>query len=170
MRRHWGVGSAADRFAAELVEELGERRAALGFAEEFAELPLVRAADSNKGTFGHVLLVAGVAGKKRCGDAWGRMALRAGAGLVTIATPAVVLPMVAAAQAEYMTVPLQATRAGTMALKNVQGEHWKKIEKGKVCWRLARGWEQKQKRRNVFGRWCARRAAGDSRCRWIECF
>ena len=52
-------------------------------------------------------------------------------GLVTVATPAVVLPVVAAAQAEYMTVPLQATRAGTMALKNMQGGRWKKIENGK---------------------------------------
>jgi ADP-dependent NAD(P)H-hydrate dehydratase / NAD(P)H-hydrate epimerase len=116
---------------AELVEELGRGELRWASAEEFAKLPLVRAADSNKGTFGHVVLVAGALGK--CGAAVlaGRMAVRAGAGLVTIATPAVVLPVVAAAQAEYMTVPLQATRAGTIALKNVQGGRWKKIEKGK---------------------------------------
>ena len=92
---------------------------------------LVRAADSNKGTFGHVLLVAGALGKSGAAVLGGRMAVRAGAGLVTIATPAVVLPVVAAAQAEYTTVALQATRAGTMALKNVQGGRWRKIEKGK---------------------------------------
>ena len=116
---------------AELVEELGQGELRWASAEEFAELPLVRAADSNKGTFGHVLLVAGALGKSGAAVLAGRMAVRAGAGLVTIATPAVVLPVVAAAQAEYMTVPLQATRAGTMALKNVQGGRWKKIEKGK---------------------------------------
>jgi hydroxyethylthiazole kinase-like uncharacterized protein yjeF len=116
---------------AELVEELGRGELRWASAEEFAKLSLVRAADSNKGTFGHVLLVAGALGKSGAAVLAGRMALRAGAGLVTIATPAVVLPVVAAAQAEYMTVPLQATRAGTLALKNVQGAQWKKIEKGK---------------------------------------
>jgi ADP-dependent NAD(P)H-hydrate dehydratase / NAD(P)H-hydrate epimerase len=116
---------------AKLVEELGPSDLRWASAEEFAKLPLVRAADSNKGTFGHVLLVAGALGKSGAAVLAGRMAVRAGAGLVTIATPAVVLPVVAAAQAEYMTVPLQATRAGTMALKNVQAGRWKKIEKGK---------------------------------------
>jgi hydroxyethylthiazole kinase-like uncharacterized protein yjeF len=116
---------------AELVEELGRVELRWASAEEFAKLSLVRAADSNKGTFGHVLLVAGALGKSGAAVLAGRMALRAGAGLVTIATPAVVLPVVAAAQAEYMTLPLQTTRAGTMALKNVQGAQWKKIEKGK---------------------------------------
>ena len=116
---------------AQLVEELGNGELRWASAEEFAKLSLVRAADSNKGTFGHVLLVAGALGKSGAAILGGRTALRAGAGLVTIATPAVVLPVVAAAQAEYMTVPLQATRAGTVALKNVQSGMWKKIEKGK---------------------------------------
>jgi ADP-dependent NAD(P)H-hydrate dehydratase / NAD(P)H-hydrate epimerase len=116
---------------AELVEELGQGELRWASADEFAKMPLVRAADSNKGTFGHVLLVAGALGKSGAAMLAGRMALRAGAGLVTIATPAVVLPVVAAAQAEYMTMPLQATRAGSIALKNVQAGRWKKIEKGK---------------------------------------
>jgi len=116
---------------AELVEELGQGELRWASAEEFAGLPLVRAADSNKGTFGHVLLVAGARGKSGAAVLAGRMAVRAGAGLVTIATPALVLLVVASAQPEYMTVPLQATRAGTMALKNVQGGRWKKIEEGK---------------------------------------
>jgi NAD(P)H-hydrate epimerase len=116
---------------AELIEELGKSQLRWASAEEFAKLPLVRAADSNKGTFGHVLLVAGALGKSGAAALAGRMAVRAGAGLVTIATPAVVLAVVAGAQPETMTVPLQATRAGTIALKNVQGGRWKKIEKGK---------------------------------------
>jgi NAD(P)H-hydrate epimerase len=116
---------------AELVEELGHSELRWASAEEFAGLPLLRPADSNKGTFGHVLLVAGALGKSGAAVLAGRMAVRAGAGLVTIATPLVVLPVVAAAQPEYMSVPLQATRAGTIALKNIQGGRWKKIEKGK---------------------------------------
>jgi hydroxyethylthiazole kinase-like uncharacterized protein yjeF len=115
----------------ELVEELGRGELRWASAEEFASLPLVRAADSNKGTFGHVLLVAGALGKSGAAVLAGRMALRGGAGLVTIATPAAVLPVVAGAQAEYMTVPMQATRAGTLALRSVRGTRWKKIENGK---------------------------------------
>jgi ADP-dependent NAD(P)H-hydrate dehydratase / NAD(P)H-hydrate epimerase len=114
-----------------LVEELGQGELRWASAEEFAGLPLVRPADSNKGTFGHVLLVAGALGKSGAAVLAGRMAVRAGAGLVTIATPAVVLPLVAGAQAEYMTVPLQTTHAGTIALKSAQGAQCKKIEKGK---------------------------------------
>jgi hydroxyethylthiazole kinase-like uncharacterized protein yjeF len=124
---------------AELVEELGRGELRWASAEEFAKLRLVRAADSNKGTFGHVLLVAGALGKSGAAVLAGRMALRAGAGLVTIATQAAVLPVVAAAQAEYMTLPLEATRAGTMALKNVQGGQWKKIEKGKTVLAIGPG-------------------------------
>jgi NAD(P)H-hydrate epimerase len=116
---------------AELVEEFGQGELRWASPEEFARVPLVRASDSNKGTFGHMLLVAGALGKSGAAVLAGRMAVRAGAGLVTIATPAVVLPVVAAAQAEYMTVPLQSTRSGTVALKNVQGARWKKIEEGK---------------------------------------
>ena len=117
---------------AELVEEIGKKRPVRwASAEEFVGLPLVRAADSNKGTYGHVLLVAGSLGKSGAAVLGGRMALRAGAGLVTVATPSVILPIVAAAQAEYMTVALESTSAGTMALENRAGTNWKEIEKGK---------------------------------------
>jgi hydroxyethylthiazole kinase-like uncharacterized protein yjeF len=116
---------------AELVEEIGKGPVRWASVEEFAGLPLVRAADSNKGTYGHVLLVAGSLGKSGAAVLGGRTALRAGAGLVTVATPSVILPIVAAAQAEYMTVPLESTAAGTMALENRAGTNWKEIEKGK---------------------------------------
>src|SRR5260370_23269350 len=49
----------------------------------------------------------------------GYAALRGGAGLVTVATPDVVLPIVAAAHAEYMTEPLAATEAGTASRRNI---------------------------------------------------
>jgi len=114
-----------------LVDELGTGQVRWVDAQEFVELPLVRAADSNKGTFGHVLVVAGALGKSGAAILAGRMALRAGAGLVTVATPSMVVPIVAAAQAEYMTIPLQSTRAGTIALQNAQPARWKKTEDGK---------------------------------------
>jgi len=100
-----------------------------------------------------VLLVAGALGKSGAAVLSGRMALRAGAGLVTIATPVVVLPVVAGAQPEYMTVPLQATRAGTVALKMCRASGGRKLRAGKVYWRLGRDWELKRKHSNAFERW-----------------
>jgi ADP-dependent NAD(P)H-hydrate dehydratase / NAD(P)H-hydrate epimerase len=116
----------------EVVEELGDENLRWVSVDEFAGLPLVRAADANKGTFGHVLLVAGAIGKSGAAVLAGRMAVRSGAGLVTIATPAPALPIIAAGLAEYMTIPVAATRGGTLAAKSVQGVNWKKIEKGKT--------------------------------------
>jgi hydroxyethylthiazole kinase-like uncharacterized protein yjeF len=104
----------------------------------------VRAADSNKGTFGHTLVLAGALGKSGAAVLAGRMAVSAGAGLVTIATPAPALPMVAGAQAEYMTAPLTATRAGTLAKfgvgkKSAAALQWQKLEKGKTVLALGPG-------------------------------
>lgn len=69
--------------------------------------PRPRAA--NKGTFGHVLLIAGSVGKTGAAAMAGMAALRAGAGLVTVATEALALPGVAAHGSELMTEPLPET-------------------------------------------------------------
>lgn len=68
-------------------------------------LPL-RPDDAHKGTFGHVLIVAGSRGRTGAAALAGRGALRSGAGLVSVATPASCLPTVAALGAEYMTIAL----------------------------------------------------------------
>jgi ADP-dependent NAD(P)H-hydrate dehydratase / NAD(P)H-hydrate epimerase len=99
--------------------------------EEFAMLPLVRATEANKGTYGHALIVAGSFGKSGAAILSSRAALRSGAGLVTVATPESALPMIASAQAEYMSEPLLATSEGTAALKNVSDGRFAKIEAGK---------------------------------------
>jgi hydroxyethylthiazole kinase-like uncharacterized protein yjeF len=65
-----------------------------------------RRPDAHKGDFGHVLAVAGSVGKSGAAVLCGTAALRAGAGLVTVASPAAVQPVVAAARAELMTEPL----------------------------------------------------------------
>src|SRR5262249_13355121 len=62
---------------------------------EFRELPFLRKRDANKGNFGHALVVAGSLGKSGAAALAGRAALRIGAGLATVATPATVLPIVA---------------------------------------------------------------------------
>jgi ADP-dependent NAD(P)H-hydrate dehydratase / NAD(P)H-hydrate epimerase len=100
---------------AALVEEVGKGKLRWAGPEEFSELPLQRAAESHKGSYGHVLIVAGSVGKTGAAILCGQAALRGGAGLVTLATPEPALATVAAAQAEYMTEALPSTASGTVA-------------------------------------------------------
>jgi NAD(P)H-hydrate epimerase len=65
-----------------------------------------RAQDSHKGDYGRVLIVAGSPGKSGAAVMAGLAALRSGAGLVTIATPASLAPIVAAGAVECMTLAL----------------------------------------------------------------
>jgi len=65
-----------------------------------------RQADSHKGSYGRVLIVAGSTGKTGAAYLSAMAALRSGAGLVTIATPSSCLPTLAGMGAEYMTLPL----------------------------------------------------------------
>ncbi|HUX67939.1 MAG TPA: NAD(P)H-hydrate dehydratase [Terriglobales bacterium] len=74
-----------------------------------------RPRDAHKGNFGHVLVVAGSLGKSGAATLVGSAALRMGAGLVTVALPGSVLPLVAAALPELMTEPLPETPAGTLS-------------------------------------------------------
>jgi hydroxyethylthiazole kinase-like uncharacterized protein yjeF len=115
-----------------LVEETGKGTLRWMEPEEFAGLPLVRSVDGHKGTFGHVLVVAGSIGKSGAAIMSSHAALRAGAGLVTVATPDVVLPLVAAAHPEYMTEPLAATDAGTASRRNLENAQFARIAQGKT--------------------------------------
>lgn len=74
-----------------------------------------RSPESHKGDFGRILVVAGSRGKTGAAHLAATAALRSGAGLVTVATPASCLPIVAALGAEYMTEPLEETPEGTVA-------------------------------------------------------
>ena len=103
---------------AELTEELGQGSLKWAGPDEFLKLPLVRQADSHKGLYGHVLVVAGSLGKSGAAVLAGAGALKAGAGLVTIATPAPVQPMVAAGQPEFMTEPLSVEADGSIAVSD----------------------------------------------------
>lgn len=71
-----------------------------------------RPTDGHKGTFGHVLVVAGSTGKGGAAQMSAVACLRSGGGLVTLATTVAVQPLVAAAVPEVMTVPLPEMSGG----------------------------------------------------------
>jgi NAD(P)H-hydrate epimerase len=74
-----------------------------------------RKKDTHKGSYGHLLVFAGSVGKSGASVLAGRAGLRMGAGLVTVATAAGVLPSIARAMAELMTEPLAETPERTIA-------------------------------------------------------
>jgi hydroxyethylthiazole kinase-like uncharacterized protein yjeF len=98
-------------------------------ARDFAPLIDQRPAESNKGNYGHVLVVGGSLGKAGAAAMAGMSALRAGAGLSTIATPKSVLPTVAGFHPEVMTEPLPETAAGTISAQ--AEERLRALAKGK---------------------------------------
>ena len=106
---------------------------------EFRQLPLIRTRDSNKGSFGHALIVAGSLGKSGAALMAGRSALRSGAGLVTVATPKDVLPLVAGAMPELMTVPLLSTEDGTASSQNLESNRFGEIAAGKTVLAIGPG-------------------------------
>jgi NAD(P)H-hydrate epimerase len=74
--------------------------------EDISSLFLSRKPDAHKGDFGHVLVVGASVGKAGAAAMAGMSALRAGAGLVTVATPRSMLPVVAGFAPEIMTIPM----------------------------------------------------------------
>jgi len=84
-------------------------------ARDFAPLIDQRPVESNKGNYGHVLVVGGSVGKAGSVAMAGMSALRAGAGLATVATPKSALATVAGFHPELMTEPLPETSAGTIS-------------------------------------------------------
>jgi ADP-dependent NAD(P)H-hydrate dehydratase / NAD(P)H-hydrate epimerase len=74
--------------------------------EQLRGLVTPRVADSHKGDFGRVTLVAGSMGKTGAAYLSAMGALRSGAGLVTVATPKSCLPIVASTEPTFMTMPL----------------------------------------------------------------
>ncbi len=79
-----------------------------------------RPRDSNKGMYGHALIVGGSLGKSGAAAMAGMAALRAGAGLVTVATARSALPNVAGFAAELMTEPLPETDTGGIGATSVK--------------------------------------------------
>lgn len=97
-----------------LIDELDGPYLELLTRERMRGILPARAAESHKGDFGRVLIVAGSLGKSGAAHLAALGALRSGAGLVTVATPRSCLPVVASMGAEYMTVALDETPSGTI--------------------------------------------------------
>jgi NAD(P)H-hydrate epimerase len=82
----------------------------------FRTLLAPRPRGGHKGTFGHALIVAGSRGKTGAAAMSGLGALRAGAGLVTVASASSAIAEIAAHAPELMTEPLAQTPMGSIAL------------------------------------------------------
>jgi len=76
-----------------------------------------RAADAHKGDFGKVLIIAGSFGMSGAAALAGQAALRAGAGLVRVATPKNVLPIVASIEPSFTTIALAEDNCGRISEK-----------------------------------------------------
>jgi hydroxyethylthiazole kinase-like uncharacterized protein yjeF len=104
----------------EVIENLNGPRLELLTRESMRALINPRESDSHKGDFGHVLLIAGSRGKTGAAHLAALGALRSGAGLVTVATPSSCQPILAAMGAEYMTLALEDTMEGRVALGGLE--------------------------------------------------
>lgn len=78
-----------------------------------------RAVDGHKGDYGKVLIVAGSLGMSGAAALAGRAALRAGAGLVRVATPQSVLPIVASIEPCFTTIALPEDSEGRISAKAI---------------------------------------------------
>jgi hydroxyethylthiazole kinase-like uncharacterized protein yjeF len=103
-----------------LIDELDGPHLELLTRERMREIVPARAADSHKGDFGRVLIVAGSIGRTGAAHLAALGAMRSGAGLVTVATPRSCVPIVAAMAPEYMTEPLEETPQGTIDFSAVE--------------------------------------------------
>ena len=85
----------------------------------FAHLFRPRVRDSNKGLYGHALVIGGSRGKTGAPAMAALGALRAGAGLVTVAADGSIIDIIAAHAPEIMTEALTEDRARMLERKNV---------------------------------------------------
>jgi NAD(P)H-hydrate epimerase len=78
-----------------------------------------RLRDAHKGDFGKICIIAGSLGMSGAAALAGRSALRAGAGLVRVAVPKSILPIVATIEPLFTTIPLAEDAAGRISAKAI---------------------------------------------------
>lgn len=84
-----------------------------------------RAADTHKGSYGHVLVIAGSRGKTGAASLACRAAMRCGAGLVTLAAPRSLNSIFASSLVEVMTEPLRDNSREEM--EPLSDDEWRKL-------------------------------------------
>ena len=112
---HAGIIRIADIGIPPSYMDAVDSRISLITRDETRRLLPVRLPSGHKGTYGHVGVIAGSVGKTGAAALAARAALRVGAGLVTVATPASVNDTLEAKLLEVMTVPMPETKARTLA-------------------------------------------------------
>ncbi len=130
-------GHLTDRtFGPVVVADIGSPAAAIqtrsglswaGASKSIAEKP--RDVNSNKGKFGHTLLIGGSYGKAGAPSMSSLAGLRSGAGLVTAAVPVSIMNTVALVTPELMVTPLKEV-GGAVALANLENASLEKLLKG----------------------------------------
>lgn len=100
------------------VEEKFDLKIDLITPEHVSAILPERQANAHKGMFGKLLLIAGSTGLTGAAAMAGQSAVRSGAGLIKIACPETVLPILASKMTEVMQVPLpDVAKKGQLALR-----------------------------------------------------
>lgn len=124
---HFGPVVVAPIGTPESLIQSGEDLTWTGASTRIVEAP--RPMDSNKGMYGHVLVVGGAAGKPGAPSMSSLAALRMGAGLVTAAVAKSIQQTVALVTPELMTIGLEEAEGGALSLRNVDPERLEKLLK-----------------------------------------
>jgi hypothetical protein len=127
---HPGLGYAGDLAIADIgIDGRAVKEASSGIEllerEEIRRLVPIREPDSHKGTYGHLLVMAGSRGKTGAAILACRAAMRTGAGLATLAAPRSLNDIFATSMVEVMTEPLQDNAAEE--IEPLGDEEWRRL-------------------------------------------
>ena len=109
-----------------------------------------RPADSHKGLYGTVLVIAGGRGMAGAAALVRRLGASVGAGLVRVASPAEVQPTVASFEPSYMTYPLADDGEGMLQLRRRAARARTPDRVRPTSSRSARAWASRTRSRRSF--------------------